>query len=157
MKKHAYFASRHTEGWPTLTELEPYFLNPPGRRWFFETGNDSAGLVAEGVDGTAHLQANRGRIDIDLEMWGHPEKGVLLIYNKWGGGHKQTYSSKGDLRRLREYVRSTHDTLLPIGLFVPFEAAWNGVREFVETDGALPRSIEWVANRDLPPHTFPEP
>jgi hypothetical protein len=31
------------------------------------------------------------------------------------------------------------------------------VKEFIETDGALPKSIEWIANRDLPPNTFPEP
>jgi hypothetical protein len=27
----------------------------------------------------------------------------------------------------------------------------------METDGQLPKSIEWVANRDLPPNTFPDP
>ena len=31
------------------------------------------------------------------------------------------------------------------------------VKEFIENDGALPRSIEWIANRDLPSDTFPEP
>jgi hypothetical protein len=157
MRKHAYFASRPIEGWPSPEVLEPYFLNPPGRRWFFETGNDSAGFVVEGVDGTDHLQANNGRIDIELEMWGHPTKGVLLIYYKWGGGHKQAYSSRGDLRLLREYVRTLHDTLLPVGLFVPFAVAWKAVKEFIESDGALPKSIEWIANPDLPPYTFPEP
>ena len=43
----------------------------------------------------------KGRIDIDLQMWGHPDLGVLLIYSKWGGGLKLTYTSKGDLTRLR--------------------------------------------------------
>ena len=157
MRKHAYFASRPIEGWPSPRDLEPYFLNPPGGRWFFETGNDTAGFTAEGVDGTEHLQANRGRVDIELEMWGHPTCGVLLIYSKWGGGHKQMLSSKGDLQRLREYVRTLHDTLLPVGLFVPFETAWRAVKEFIESDGALPRSIEWIANRELPPGTFPQP
>jgi hypothetical protein len=27
----------------------------------------------------------------------------------------------------------------------------------METNGALPKSIEWIANRDLPPNTFPAP
>jgi Immunity protein Imm1 len=157
MRKHAYFASRPIEGWPSPGDLEPFFLNPPGRRWFFETGNDTAGFTAEGVDGTERLQANRGRIDIELEMWGHPTYGVLLIYSKWGGGHKQMYSSKGNLRRLREYVRTLHDTLLPVGLFIPFEVAWRAVKEFIESDGALPSSIEWIANQALPPGTFPDP
>jgi hypothetical protein len=105
MRKSAYFASRPIEGWPSPRELEPYFLAPPGQRWFFETRNDSGGFSAEGVDGTEHLEANKGRIDIDLEMWGNPDLGVLLIYSKWGGGYKQTYSSKGDLRLLRDWVQ----------------------------------------------------
>ncbi len=128
-----------------------------GHRWFFETRNDSGSLTAEGVDGTEHLEENKGRIDIDLQMWGHPDLGVLLIYSKWGGGLKLTYSSKSDLRRLREWVRSTHDTPLPVGLFIPFEQAWKSVKEFIETDGQLPKSIGWLANRDLPPNTFPDP
>ena len=90
-------------------------------------------------------------------MWGHPDLGVLLIYSKWGGGVKQMYSSKGDLSRLREWVRSLHDTPLPVGLFIPFERAWKAVKEFIETDGQLPKNIEWIANRDLPPNTFPDP
>jgi hypothetical protein len=67
------------------------------------------------------------------------------------------FSSKGDLRRLRELVRSTHDTPLPVGLFIPFEQAWKAVKEFIETDGTLPQSIDWIANRDPPPSTFPDP
>jgi hypothetical protein len=90
-------------------------------------------------------------------MWGNPEHGVLLIYSKWGGGLKQTYGSKGDFARLRERVRSMHDTVLPVGLFIPFDKAWTAVKEFIETDGKLPKSIEWIANRDLPPNTFPDP
>jgi hypothetical protein len=137
--------------------LEPYFLAPPGQRWFFETGNDSGSLRAEGVDGTQHLDPKKGRIDIALQMWGNPDLGVLLIYSKWGGGHKQMYSSKGDLGRLRQWIPSTHDTPLPVGLFIPFGEAWKAVKEFIETDGKLPKSIEWIANRDLPPNTFPDP
>jgi hypothetical protein len=137
--------------------LERYFLAPAGKVWFFETGNDGALFKGEGADGTEHLQANKGRIDISLSLWGYPDLGVLLIWSKWGGGHKQTYTSKGDLTRLRELVRSLHETPLPVGLFIPFEKAWKAVKEFIETDGALPKSIEWIANRDLPPNTFPDP
>jgi hypothetical protein len=145
------------EGWPSPMELEPYFLASPGRRWFFETRNDSGGFTAEGVDGTGHLPANKGRIDINLQMWGSDDLGVLLIYSKRGGGHKETYSSKGDLRRLRDLVRSMHEELLPAGLFISFPEAWKAVKEFIETDGQLPKSIEWIANDDLPPNTFPRP
>jgi hypothetical protein len=157
MKKGTFFASLPNEGWPDPKALEPYFLAPPGQRWFFETENDTAGLDAEGVDGTEHLGPTQGRIDIRLAMWGNPDLGVLLIYSKLGGGYSQTYSSKGDLRWLKQWVRGMHGTLLPIGLFVPYSTAWKAVKEFIETDGKLPRSIEWVANSDLPPHTFPDP
>lgn len=157
MKKRAYFDEYWGPGWPDVKWLERYFLASPDRRWAFSGGNDSAGLNAEGVEGTEHLDPNKGRIDVRLEMWGNPKLGVLLIYSKWGGGYKETFSSKGDLKRLRELVRSTHDTPLPVGLFIPFEMAWKAVKGFIETDGSLPKSIEWIANRDLPPNTFPDP
>lgn len=157
MKKRAYFDSYWGSGWPDIEWLRPYFLGPPERRWFAHTGNDSGGLSLLGVEGTEHLEQNKGRIDVHLDMWGQPQLGVLLIYWKAGGGYRDTYTSKGDMSRLRELVRSTHDTPLPVGLFIPFEQAWRAVQEFMETEGALPTSIAWVANRDLPPNTFPDP
>jgi Immunity protein Imm1 len=100
------------------------------------------------------MEPHEGRIDVDLDMWGHPHLGVLLIYSKWGGGLKEMRSSKGDLVRLRERVRSKQGTLLPVGLFVPHGTAREAVTEFMETDGELSTSIEWIANRDLPPDSF---
>ena len=138
MRKCAYLDLRRGNGWPRPEELEPYFLRPPGQCWGFKSGNDNAGLAAEGVDGTEDLDPNDGRIDVDLDMWGHPDLGVLLIHSKWGGGVKEMSSSKGDLTRLREWVRSKHGTLLPAGLFIPHGAAWEAVKEFMETDGELP-------------------
>ena len=157
MKKRAYFHKFWGPGWPTLQELEPYFLAPPGEEWFHRSGNDSAGFDLEGVDGTGHLQQGKGRVDVRLHLWGNPDHGVLLIYSKWGGGYRDNFSSRGDLSRLREWVRSTHDTPLPVGLFIPFAEAWKAVKEFIETDGKLPKSIDWIANKDLPPNTFPDP
>jgi hypothetical protein len=157
MKKRVYFDRFDGPGWPKPAQLRSYFLAPPDQRWFFESGNDSAGLLAEGADRTEDLALGKGRIDIELAMWGHPDLGVLLIWSKLGGGFKLMFSSKGDLTRLREWVRSTHDTPLPVGLFVPYETAWKAVNEFLETDGELPKSIEWIANRELPPGTFPDP
>ena len=47
---------------------------------------------------------------------------------------------------------------MPVGLYVPYEIGWKAVKEFIDTNGALPTSIEWVADdRDLPPNTFPDP
>lgn len=90
-------------------------------------------------------------------MWGNPRLGVLIIYSKLGGGYRDVFTSKGDLSRLGELVRGLHDTPLPVGLFIPFDQGWKAVKEFIETDGALPKSIEWVSNHDLPPNTFPDP
>jgi hypothetical protein len=157
MRKRTYFDRIDGPGWPAPREIEHYFLAPPGKRWFFALGNDGARLVAEGLYGTERLEAHKARVDADLVMWGHPDLGVLLIYSKWGGGYHDTYSSKGDLTRLGEWVRNLHDTPLPVGLFVPYETAWKAVKEFIETDGELPKIIEWIANRDLPPGTFPDP
>jgi hypothetical protein len=156
MGKIGYFASKPIRNWPKPEEIEHYFLAPPGERWFFETGNDGASFTREGVDGTEHLQAYKGRIDIDLTMWAHPTLGVLLNWSKWGGSHKQMYISKGDMTRLRDYVRAEHGTPLSVAFFIPFEKAWTAVKEFLESDGDLPKSIEWVANSTLPRDTFPD-
>jgi hypothetical protein len=92
-------------------------------------------------------------------MTGNPIHGVALLYGRWDGRTKTKYgyNSKGDLTRLGEYVRTLHGTPMPVGLFIPFDKAWIAVKEFIETEGELPKSIEWVANRGLPPNTFPDP
>jgi hypothetical protein len=46
---------------------------------------------------------------------------------------------------------------MPLGLFIPFEQALKAVVEFADTNGALPKSIEWIASTDLPEGSFPEP
>jgi Immunity protein Imm1 len=158
MRKRALFDFFWGWEWPDLKSLEPYFLDTPEQRWPSEGGSDSASLTLEGVEGTEHLPLGKGRIDVRLTMWGSPKHGVLLIYEKRGGGYRDVFSSKGDLTRLGELIRSTHDTPLPVGLFIPFDVAWKAVKEFIETEGAaLPKSIEWIANRDLPANTFPDP
>ena len=112
---------------------------------------------AEGVDGTDDLQPNTGRIDLRFWLCGIPRLGVLLSYDKIGGGLRESYCSKGNLKRLNEWVRNLHNTPLPVGLFIPFDAAWYATREFIESDGKLPKCIEWIADKDLPPGTFPDP
>ena len=82
----------------------------------------------------------------------------MLIYQKSGAlDFRDAYTSRGDLNRLGEIVRTLHDDRLPVGLFIPFPKAWLAVKEFMETEGQLPKSIEWVRNTDLPPNTFPDP
>ncbi|HEY4142340.1 MAG TPA: hypothetical protein VGM57_13055 [Pseudolabrys sp.] len=157
MRKRSDFNSEHSFDWPEPEKLRPYFLSSPDTRWFFKTGNDSAFLAMEGLSGTDHLLSGAGRIDVRLEMYGHPELGILLYYLKTGSADKGAFSSKGDLSRLREWVRTLHNDPMPVGLFISYEKAWLAVKEFIETDGALPKSIEWIANKDLPPGTFPVP
>ena len=157
MQKNASFDSYWGKGWPSIEWLERYFLAPKGEEWTFDTGNDNWGLGIEGVDGTEHLEPYKTRIDINLRMWGYPGLGVLLYYTKTGGGYREHFTSKGDMSRLKEWVRTLQGDLRPIGLFIPFPTAWKAVKEFMETDGQLPKSIEWVSNHDLPANTFPDP
>ena len=157
MKRSIYFDTFDQDSWPESHELEPYFLAPKGQQWSYLGGNDNWGLTAKGVDGTDHLEPNKGRINVFLYMIGHPELGVLLVYQKKGGGINEDFSSKGDISRLKEWVRTLQGDQMPVGLFVPFEGAWEAVKEFMDTDGDLPKSIEWVENSTLPEGTFPAP
>ena len=157
-RKRASFEWFRQKGWPDPHDLKPFFIAPPGQEWFRTGGNDTAGFLAEGLYGTEQEGRFTGRrVDVRLDLYGMPSVGVLLIYNKYGGGYSEAYTSKGDLSRLKEWVRNLHSTLLPVGLFIPFPKGYDAVKEFIETDGQLPKSIEWIANKDLPPGTFPDP
>ncbi|MEM7192649.1 MAG: Imm1 family immunity protein [Pseudomonadota bacterium] len=158
MKKTAYFNSEDIKGWPRPEELRPYFLAPPGQEWFDTGGNDGALLTAEGLYGTENEDGLTGnRVDVDLYLYGQPGLGVMLLYNKYGGGYGEHFNSKGDMSRLKEIVRDVQGGAIPVGLLVPFPAAFEAVKEFIETDGELPKSIEWIADKDLPPDTLPDP
>jgi hypothetical protein len=157
MRKRTYFDYLPREGWPSPNEMEHYFLSASGRRHAFDTDNNCWGLSAEGVDGTEHLPAGTERIDIRLTIVGNLRYGAFLHYARHGGTQSDDYFSKTDLKRLREWVETKHGDLRPVGLFIPFERAWTAVKEFIETDGALPQSIGWVSSRDIPPGTFPDP
>ena len=124
----------------------------------FQDGrNDSAILMEQAAYNTDDLPIGQGCVKISLQLWGKPNLGVLLVYSRLGGGYGDFFSSKENMTRIREWVRSTHGDPLPIGLFIPFAPAYQAVKEFIETDGELPKSIEWIANKDLPPNTFAEP
>jgi hypothetical protein len=157
MRKIAYFDPFPTNGWPDTKDLEPYFIAPPGKQWTYPHGMDNWVLSAEGLYGTEHLQPKTGRVDVHLYMVGNPQHGVTFAYQKWDGREqrKTSYSSKGDLGHRLKFVRSLHGDLMSVGLFVPFRDAWRAVKEFIETDGELPTSIEWVRAGDLPEDTFP--
>jgi hypothetical protein len=142
--------------WPDPTALKRYFVRPVGQNWVDWGGTDSAALHAEGLYGTEHLTPKTGRVDVHLHMCGNPDHGVHFAYGKWDGRTRQKFefSSKGDLRRLRERVYSLQGDPVPIGLFVPFPKAYLAVKEFIETGGELPKSIEWIAAQDIPADAF---
>jgi hypothetical protein len=153
-----YFDRFDSSGWPALSELEPFFLAPKGQEWSFQGRNDSWGMEVQGLYDTGD-HAEMDRVDVHLYMTGNRDLGVYFVYDKWDGRirRKYSYSPKGDLSRLGEFVESLHGDSLSVGLFVPFPAAWKAVKEFMVTDGELPTSIEWIATRDFPPGTFPVP
>lgn len=156
MRKRTYFDTHWGDEWPDLDWLGGYFLAPEGRRKFF-SDNDSWGIKAYGVEGTETLEPGRGRIDIDLTIQGHPTFGILLFYHRYGDPSRAAFYSKGDISRLGEWVRTMHDDLMPVGLFIPFEDAWAAVKQFIETDAALPTCIPWLKDHQLPAGSFPSP
>lgn len=156
IEKSASFASENYEGhWPKPDEIQHCFLAPPAKRWFFDTGNDVAYFRIDGVDGTDHLPPDDdGRATIFLWLVGDPKLGVNLQWTQWGGKQPRSYYSKGDMTRLREVVENLHGDRLLAGFFIPYEAAWEAAKEFIENDGALPKSIEWIDAEHLPPSVF---
>ena len=158
MIKSSYFDRFRGPGWPTTDELAPFFLAPPGQEWSYKGGNDSWGFDVQGLEGTDHL-TRVDRVNVHLSLIGNPQHGVYIQHRRWDGRSKSGVNRypRGDLSRLLEFVYSMHGTPLSVGLFVPFKTAWSAVKEFIETDGELPKSIKWIASQDLPPETFPDP
>jgi hypothetical protein len=138
MKRRCSFDRFRVDYWPEPRQLEPYFFAPVGKEWFQNARNDGAILMDQAAYGTDDLPIGNGRINISLQLWGKPRLGVLLVYSRLGGRYADMFSSKGNMTRIREWVRSTHGDPLPIGLFIPFVPAYQAVKEFIETDGELP-------------------
>ena len=156
MKKITNFRDYEGPGWPDHKWLVPYFLTPAGRQRAFSIRNSHWCVTAEGVDGTEGLPFDK-RIDIDLHIIGKPDLGALLLYDRVSETDGHAYCSVGNLKMLRSLVEAKQGSRMPIGLFIPFEQALKAVMEFIRTDGALPKCIEWVAAADLPEDAFPEP
>jgi hypothetical protein len=157
MMKDTYFRADNGHfngvGWPDIKWLEPYFLTAAGRRRAFSE-QQSWGLKLYGIDGTEHLQRYKGRIDINLTIQGDLKHGILLWYNKSGGGEWEAKYSKGDSAKWRQWVETPQGDQMPAALFIPFEMAWKAVKEFIEREGALPKNVEWIADFDLPDFAF---
>jgi len=159
MEKRSYFQSKHLNRWPTSSEIDLYLLSSHQRQGSFASGIDGGNLVAEGLYGTESLEPLTGRVDVYLYYVINPHHGFYFQYTKWDGriSRNDTYNSKGDLKRLKEFVRSLSGTPLSLDLFVPFEWGGRALKEFIESGGELPKSIAWIPNGDLPPEAFPLP
>jgi hypothetical protein len=156
MKKMTDFRDYEGSGWPDQKWLAPYFLTSIGRRKAFGIGNNHWCVTAEGVDGTEGLQLDR-RIDVNLHIIGKPDLGVLLLHDRVSAADGHAYYSIGNPKMLRSLVEAKQNSRMPMGLFISYEQALKAVMEFIQTNGALPKCIEWIASADLPEGSFPEP
>jgi len=101
----------------SLEELERHF-------WarLREKGTVDGEFTAEGVNGMAHLETRDGRIDVNLQLWGDQEHGVMLQY--WKRGVGEVYGFAGDSRRLREWIHGPcYETWMPVALSIPPETS----------------------------------
>ena len=156
MKKVTSFRGYDGPGWPNQKWLEPFFLTSAGRREVFGVRNNEWGLRARGVDGTEDLPFDK-EINITLHIIGKPDLGVLLVYDRMSATDGYSYYSVGDPKMFRTLVKATQVSRMPMGLFIPFEQALKAVVEFIQTNGARPKCIEWIAPSELPEGSFPEP
>jgi len=159
MRKLVSFDTLWAADWPSASYFAPYFLDARRRATFFASGHDGGAFSVEGLEGTTGLTPKTGLVSARLFFFANEDHGVLLGYSKWDGrqGKKYSYYSKGDLRKLGEYVWSFERTRLSVGLFISFEQGWSGIQDFMETEGQLPSSIEWIAESDIPSYAFPPP
>ncbi len=150
MRKSCSFHDFDASGWPSPDELQKYF-SADGKLWA-SRGNDSWALRAEGLYGTAILPPSEA-VTVDLRMTGCPDHGVTLDFARWHGRIRRLdrYCSVGDLRRLWQFMVSLQGDPYSLGLFIPFEEAFKAVKEFIECDGELPTSIEWISGEGFPP------
>lgn len=78
-----FFGELPSQGWPDIALVKPYF-EASGKSWFGHTGNDSASFTLEGIAGDPDAPRGKGRLDLDLYIWGDPRHGVLLWYHRDG-------------------------------------------------------------------------
>jgi Immunity protein Imm1 len=159
VKKEAAFDNHWGKGWPEIRIVEQNLSDPEKLAQLFAQGRDGGCFSIEWTYDKNNSAPQSELVGATLYMHMNPNHGIKLQYSKWDGrtGEKKTYHSKGDLTRLKEFVRSFHRTPLSIGLFVPFEVGRKAVKEFLESDGELPRSIDWMSDDDLPSDVFPLP
>ena len=164
MRRNIYFRDFDAKYWPAPEVIEPYFLAPDAPQMWGASGNDDWGLGIFGFNGTEN-DYRYPRVGTDqkqqewaeLEMWGDPDLGVMLMYERVGGGPTVCQFSAGDMSRLNQWTRTLQSDLRPVSLYIPYDKAWLAVKEFMETDGKLPKCIKWISSMDVPSNSFPLP
>ena len=159
VKKEAAFGDHWGNGWPDISAVEQDLSDPDKLAKLFAKGRDGGCFSIEWIYDKGGSIPQFGLVGAILYMHMHPDHGIKLQYSRWDRRieKKETYHSKGDLARLKQFVRSFHRTPLSIGLFIPFEIGRKAVKEFLQTDGELPQSVNWISDDDLPSEVFPLP
>ena len=164
MKREIYFRDLRTNYWPALEAIKPYFLAPDAPQMWGESGNDDWAIGIYGFNGTedglrfARVGSGQKQQEwAELEMWGDPNLGVMLWYQRVGGGPTIYQYSAGDMSRQNQWTRTLQSDLRPVSLYIPYDKAWLAVKEFMETDGQLPKCIQWISSMDVPSNSFPVP
>jgi len=159
VKKEASFGDHWGNGWPDISAVEKGLADPEKLAQLFAKGRDGGCFSIEWIYDKDDSIPQTGLVGAILYMHMNPEHGIKLQYSGWDRrtAKRETYHSKGDLTRLKQFVRSFHRTPLSIGLFVPFEIGRKAVKEFLQTDGKLPQSVDWISDDDLPSEVFPLP
>jgi hypothetical protein len=159
VKKEAAFGDHWGNGWPDINAVEQGLSDPEKLAKLFAKGRDGGCFSIEWIYDKEGSIPRFGLVGAILYMHLHPDHGIKLQYSVWDRRteKRETYHSKGDLARLKQFVWSFHRTPLSIGLFVPFEIGRKAVKEFLQTDGELPQSVDWISDDDLPSEVFPLP
>jgi hypothetical protein len=159
MRKEGSFDEHWGDGWPELANVEACMLDPDERQAMFARGADGGSFIITSHVDTKTPPPLAGLMSSALFLSMVPDLGASLQYNHWDARLQKTrvFVSKGDLSRLGDFVRSFHGTPLSVGLFISFEDGFRAVKEFIETEGERPTSIEWIDAETLPPETFPDP
>src|SRR5688572_25361436 len=123
MRRGTNFLDHPSEGWPDPGWLRPYFLTPEGRQQAFGD-QEEWWFDIDGLEGTENLPSGKGRIDLDFILESHPHHGIMLSWRIWGGGRKECKVSLGHPLRMDRWLRNGQGDRRPVGLFVPYEAAW---------------------------------
>jgi hypothetical protein len=159
VKKEASFDDHWGNGWPDIKAVRDCLSDPERLAQFFAKGRDGGCFSIEWIYSPSSSPPQFDLVGATLYMHMNPDLGIKLQYSRWDGrtGEKKTYHSKGSLTRLKEFVPSFHGTPLSIGLFVSFDKGSKAVSEFLQKEGELPSSIDWVSDDDLPSEIFPRP